>query len=492
MRSSKKIFIKFTALLLLTFLSCSERPDPKLPEFKNIVNKSGIRGMSTFGQTASWVDFDNDGFIDLLVGNADIGKENLFFFKNNRNLKFSNITDEVNLENIPLRSSTWADFNNDGFVDLLIGTIKSREATILYKNQGGKSFTKVTQESGLLINPSSNNHNIWADFNNDGFVDVIELSSGAPLFFKNNGDGSFSNNSKNAGLGKSVSAKSAVSFDFNNDGFQDLFVASKGSNKFYQNNGNGVFKDITKNSNLEGHSTWHTVAACTGDINNDGYLDIYIGNISSFRNSLFRNNGDGTFTDITKASETEDVGDARTCAMIDFNSDGLIDIFTTNHIDINKLYLNKGKEEFTNVSEQTGIKLPLDVFAATWGDVDNDGFLDVFLNGHIGTGLMKNSGNNNKNIVVKLVGNGTSTNTSAIGSRVILKTSRGMQMREVSGGSGCCEQNMLPLHFGVGKEKDANLIVKWTDGKQCKFDNLVLDTSKRLKIYQNECVFENF
>ena len=328
MRSYKNFFIIFSALLL-TFFSCSEKPDSKLPEFKNIVKQSGIRGMSTFGQTATWSDFDNDGFIDLLVGNADIGKENLFLFKNNGNLKFTNIADEVNLENIPLRSSTWADFNNDGFVDFLIATVKSREATVLYKNHGGQSFTNITPDSGLLINPSSNNHNIWADFDNDGFVDVIELSSGAPLFFKNKGDGSFSNISKNSGLGETVSAKSAVSFDFNNDGFQDLFVANKGSNKFYQNNGNGVFKDITKDSNLEGHSTWHTVSACTGDINNDGYLDIYIGNISSFRNSLFRNNGDGTFTDITKKSETEDIGDARTCAMIDFNSDGLIDIFTT-------------------------------------------------------------------------------------------------------------------------------------------------------------------
>ena len=163
-----------------------------------------------------------------------------------------------------------------------------------------------------------------------------------------------------------------------------------------------------------------------------------------------------------------------------------------NHIDINKLYLNKGKELFTNVSEQTGIKLPLDVFAATWGDVDNDGFLDVFLNGHIGTGLMRNSGNGNKNIVIQLIGNGTNTNTSAIGSRVILKTSMGTQIREVSGGSGCCEQNMLPLHFGVGKDKDANLVVKWTDGNECEFDNIVLDTSKRVKIFQNDCVLKNF
>ncbi len=160
--------------------------------------------------------------------------------------------------------------------------------------------------------------------------------------------------------------------------------------------------NVTESSGLAGVESWNTTSACSGDYNGDGNIDIYVTNIGrSDSNALYRNNGDGTFTNITRETSTNDVGDGRTCAWIDFDADGRIDLFSTNHLNPNRLYRNLGGDAFVDVAPSVGIDKPIDVFAATWGDYNRDGFMDVFLNGHIGTGLMKNSGNTNKSITLR-------------------------------------------------------------------------------------------
>lgn len=259
-------------------------------------------------------------------------------------------------------------------------------------------------------------------------------------------------------------------------------------NEFYINNGDGTFTDATVSSGLQGDSHWQTTSACSGDYNEDGFFDLYVTNIGKAkRNALYRNNKDGTFTDITWSSNTTDGGDGRTCAWIDFDADGRLDLFSTNHVWPNKLYRNLGNGVFRDVAAAVGVDTPIDVFAATWADYDRDGFLDVYLTGHIGSALKRNSGSSNNSITIHLVGDGLLSNRSAIGARVRLSTPGGTQTKEVSGGRGGTEQDMLPLYFGLGSFEKADISVTWPSGKVCSFKGVSVEEQREFQLREIKC-----
>ncbi len=157
----------------------------------------------------------------------------------------------------------------------------------------------------------------------------------------------------------------------------------------------------------------------------------------------------------------------------------------------NRLFRNLGNGKFVDVAPQVRINSPIiDVFAAAWGDFNNDGFMDVFLNGHIGTGLIKGGRTLNRSLIIKLIGNGLDTNTSAIGARVRVSASGRVQIREVSGGRGCCEQDMLPVHFGVGGEKKVDISVKWTGGRNCSFRDVDVKGGGIFSISEKGCIIQ--
>jgi hypothetical protein len=477
---------------LLTTIGCFVGGDSggggtvKLPTFTNVSNQVGVGNVGSLGQTAAWGDFNNDGCQDLIVANTDSGSQNVFLFKNNCDGTFSNVTAVSGITDLPLRSVAWADFDNDGLLDLVVGTIMTDAPPILYKNLGGGVFLDVSQQAGIIDGGAIGN-TIWADYDRDGRVDLFQANSGQSFLYHNNGNGTFQEVSTQSGLAGEFNTNSAIWFDFNNDGFPDLFIENNGLNKLYRNNRNGTFTDITDEAGVGGDPEWDSVAACVGDFNNDGFLDLYVVNISSSRNALYINNGNGTFTDVTEKTGTGDVGDGRTCAWVDFDGDGRIDLFTTNHISSSKLFRNLGNGKFQDVASKVGLDKPVDVFAAPWGDFNGDGFMDVFLNGHNGTALMENSGTPNNSLIIRLIGNGHTTNTSAIGTRVQVSTPNEKQIREVSGGRGCCEQDMLPLHFGVGNQRQADIHVEWTDGEVCTFNNVDVGDGGMFSISENGC-----
>lgn len=491
------LFVLFSFCVVFFLTSCldgsgSSEGSVNLPTFADVSDEVGIGDVVGLGQTAAWGDFNGDGCQDLIVANADVGSSfrNVFLFKNNCNGKFSDVTAGSGILDLPHRSAAWADFNNDGFLDLVVGTIMAGAPPILYKNQGGGIFDDVSLEAGITKEGGIVGHTIWVDYDRDGWVDLFQANETfvvESFLYHNEGDGTFKEVSEGSGLGEFNITNSAIWFDFNNDGFPDLFLANKGLNKLYLNNGNGTFTDITDDAQVGGDPEWNSVAACVGDFNGDRFFDLYVVNISSPRNALYRNNSDGTFTDITFEAGTEDVGDGRTCAWVDFDNDGRLDLFTTNHVKPNRLFRNRGNGNFIDVASEVGIESPIDVFAATWGDYNNDGFMDVFLNGHSGTGLMENSGTQNNFLIIKLIGNGQTTNTSAIGTRVAVSTPSGIQIREVSGGRGCCEQDMLPIHFGIGNENEVDIQVQWTDGDECSFPDVNVEGVRLFQISEDAC-----
>ncbi|MER3445501.1 MAG: hypothetical protein C4291_01090 [Candidatus Dadabacteria bacterium] len=496
-RSKYFILAVFCLPSIIFLTSCSRGSEGSigLPVFANVSDKAGIRNVGGLGQTAAWGDFNGDGCQDLIVSNTDTRRSsrNVFLFKNMCNGTFTDVTARSGIVNQPIRSAAWADFDNDGLLDLIVGTIMSGAPPILYKNLGGGVFRDVSKEVGITKTGGVIGQVIWVDYDRDGRLDIFQVNSnGQSFLYHNEGNGGFKEVSEKSGLRlNNLRTNSALWFDCNNDGFPDLFLANKGSNRLYRNNGDGTFTDVTDKAELGGDPKWNSVAACAGDFNNDGFLDLYVVNISSSRNALYRNNGDGTFTDVTEETKTQDVGDGRTCAWVDFDGDGWIDLFTTNHVHPNRLFRNLGNGRFFDVAPQVRISSPIiDVFAAAWGDFNNDGFMDVFLNGHIGAGLMKGGRTSNGFLIIKLIGNGLDTNKSAIGARVKVSASGKAHIREVSGGRGCCEQDMLPVHFGVGREKNVDILVKWNGGKECYFRDVNVGGGRMFSISEKGCIIQ--
>lgn len=491
-----------------------DQPQEELPVFTDSENSVGIFSTGTLGQTAVWGDYNGDGWQDLIISNNDRDRRNrrprrgrrergrpapakplnisktkkLFLFQNDSGVKFSEVAFVSGLPNEKIKAASWADYDNDGTLDLAVATIKAATPPLLYKNLDGLSFIDISQEAGLTRDGSTTRHVIWVDYDRDGFLDLFAAGNKQSHLYRNSGDGTFEDVSSLAGLTEPGNSLSAVFFDADNDGWPDLFLAQGGYNKFYINNGDGTFTDASESSGLEGAPFWQTTSVCSGDYNGDGFLDIYVTNIGKAKkNTLYRNNKDSTFTDVTWQTGTPDIGDGRTCAWIDFDADGRIDLFTTNHVWNNKLYRNLGNGVFRDTASDVNLAKPIDVFAATWADYNRDGFLDVYLNGHIGNSLKRNEGNSNKSITLSLVGDGLLSSSSAVGARVELFTPDGSQIREVSGGRGGTEQDMLPLYFGLGKFDKADIRVIWPSGKECSFKEVSVKSHKEFQINEIKC-----
>jgi hypothetical protein len=506
---SRQLFILIFGFGVLVAVSTGAYAE-EVPKFIDTRNDAGLYSAGRLGQLAVWGDYNNDGWQDIVLSGLSMGSRNtskraktsgagnrdsvkspkrdFLLFVSEKGESFTETGAEAGMPDIRAVAASWADYDNDGDLDLAVVTNMAGAPPVLFRNSDGGKFTDVSSQAGLKKNGSSPSRVNWVDCDNDGLVDLFQAGRGGSRLYRNQGDGTFKDVSGPAGLAAEPRTNGAVWFDFNNDGYQDLFLANDGSNIMYKNNGDGTFTDYTQKSGLAGEESWKTTSACTGDYNGDGYIDLYITNIGrSTRNALYKNNGDGTFTDVTAETGTADAGDGRTCAWIDFDADGALDIFTTNHIRPNRLFRNSGKGVFTDTAPEAGIDLPKDIFAATWADYDRDGFIDVFLNGHIGSALMKNKGNSNNSVTLKLVGDGKKSNESAIGARVKVTSPLGVQTREVSGGRGGSEQDMLPLYFGLGKDKAVDIGVSWPGGKTCSFKGVAVDKVKEYTVSEINC-----
>jgi hypothetical protein len=309
------------------------------------------------------------------------------------------------------------DYDGDGFEDIFVTDSAEGGKNHLYHNNGDLTFTDVAEEAGLAGGNDAENATaaaLWFDYNNDGRPDLLVVRFGHSQLFENLGNGKFKDVTRQAGLDRYLNSIQAIAFDYDHDGYLDLLLANYfapvnlfhpetsrffpesfetanngGGVTLYHNNGDGTFTDVTAKAGLT-LSGW-TLAVGHGDANNDGWDDLYVA-CDFGTDHFFVNNGNGTFTDKTATATGFDTKKGMNAEWGDYDNDGWLDIFVTNIYDDymregNFLWHNNGNLTFTDVARETG------TYDTGWGwagkffDYDNDGWLDLYVvNGWVSAG----------------------------------------------------------------------------------------------------------
>ena len=343
---------------------------------------AGVRLSAT-----AWADYDNDGNLDvLLTGEGDNGTTT-GLYRNQGNGSFTQVN--AGLPTVQAGSVSWGDYDNDGYLDLLLSGFRNAGTiTRVYHNNGNGTFTDINAGlPGMFVSTVQ-----WGDYDNDGHADILLMGAenGGPAYtriYRNNHNGTFTD--IQAALPRFSQGDLAWG-DYDRDGDLDVLLSGLdhsgttpvgGTARFtriYRNNGNGTFTDIQAGLADAGDSS-----VAWGDYNNDGYLDIALsGDIGgTARSFVYRNNGDGTFTDIQAGLTHVDLGSV---AWGDYDNDGLLDLVLTGAPngpgDIAQVYRNNGNGIFTDI--QAGLTGVSSGSAAAWGDYDGDGDLDILLTGY--------------------------------------------------------------------------------------------------------------
>ncbi|WP_083925228.1 CRTAC1 family protein [Flexithrix dorotheae] len=523
--------------------------DYPLPPFTDIAQNIGFdfRGLAG-GLIVD--DFDNDELLDIMV--SEWGPDDqLHYLNNNGDGTFSDLTLQAGIQEITGGlNMIQADYNNDGFLDIFIlrGAWLNefgKQPNSLLKNNGDNTFSDVTISSGLLsYHPTQSA--TWNDFNNDGWLDLFigNESNGTnegfhfSELFLNNQDGTFSDKASSAGLlvnkaGFRLSSyyiKGVTSGDYNNDGWQDIYVSTgvfkKAQNFLFRNNGvneNGelTFTDVTREAGLGGQNS--TFSTWFWDYNNDGHPDIFASSYfrGEFRGSiikdialeysgiahqaekgfLYKNNGDGTFQNVSEATNLNRIIYAMGANFGDLDNDGFLDMYLgTGNIELNtimpnKMFRNKDGEAFQDVTTAGGFGNIQKGHGVAFADLDHDGDQDVLISmgGAFEGDVYQNTfyqnpiaGTPEENnwVMISLVGE--TSNRFGIGCRIEIEIEDSTGIRKIyrdvnSGGS--FGSNPLRQHIGLGlARKIKQLSVFWTGNENPQiFQNLEVNKYYRLR-----------
>jgi len=496
----------------------------------------------TMGPGCAFIDYDNDGYPDVLLINGDDfpghphnsgkpGATTLKLYHNNGNGTFTDVTRKAGLA-VPMFGFGVAvgDYDNDGFDDIFVTALGQSH---LFHNNGNGTFTDVTKSAGMWGPNEFSTGAAWVDYDRDGKLDLVVANyvqwteqtdlyctlDGAhksyctPESYKgtsvrlwhNLGSGKFEDATQKAGLGDPTSKSLGIAIlDYNSDGWPDIVIANDTQpNKLYLNKKDGTFEERGVAAGI-GFSEDGIARAGMGvdaaDYDHSGHASIMISNFANQMVSLYHNEGNGLFVDEAPQSE---VGRASlvtlgfACFFFDYDNDGWQDIFVADgHIEdqierVQKrvsyaepphLFRNLGGGKFTEVTAQMGsvFAAPKVARAAAYGDIDNDGFLDILLTTNAGPAyLFHNEGGTNHSLRVKLVG--TKSNRDGIGAVVRVgaggdnsgDNNKDKQWKMLRSGSSYLAQSELVLTFGLGSQSKADSVeIQWPSGQVDKLSNI--------------------
>ena len=424
----------------------------------------------------AFADYDGDGDPDLYVGFN--GAPNRLY-RNDGGL-FTDVGTEANVADArATRAAAWGDFDRDGDADLMVGFAPGGGSVLkLYRNDGGR-FVDATVAAGVARDSVAVRQLSWVDFDADGDLDLfVALRDRANVMFRNDA-GRFTDVAPAVGLADTRRSVGAIWFDYDEDGDLDLYVANQDGDKngLFRNDA-GRFTDVAEAAGVAwggrapNEATNGTVRPCTADVNGDGRLDLFAANYG--KNGLMLNRGGGRFEDVSAAWNI--AMDARfdACAFEDFDNDGRIDLYVNGTVTggvsyRDYLYRNTG-HSFEPVTPDSVSALPAD-HGVQWADVDGDGAMDLALTGSAERGMHGVWRNilppltAARSLAVRVVdANGRSTRAGAEVRVYAAGTRRLLGTRIVDTGSGYNAQNDLPLHFGLPTRGRVDIEVIWPDG----------------------------
>jgi len=499
--------------------------------------------MASVGASAAAADYDGDGDIDLYVTNSALQTPNRLF-RNKGDGTFVDVAEEAGVARANEAHGTsmdavWGDYDNDGHLDLYVA---KWGWNILYHNNGDGTFSDVTEAAGVGDQGNANAA-IWFDYNDDGLLDLyvgnyfryVDLwhlkdprqmhedfetarDGGANVLYRNDGDGKFTSVGEELGVNDTGWTLDVGAADYDNDGDQDLVLANDfGQDRVFRTNADGTMTDVT--DDVLGWDTNKGMNVDFGDYNNDGWLDLYITNIWTKEyvkegNQLYRNMGNGTFSDISFESGVYDGGWCWAGKFWDFDNDGDLDIMIANgYISGNpedeyftklattvtqpgfdpinahnwpdmgdstfagyepsRVWRNEGSETFTEVAAGIGLADVGDGRGLAIADFDNDGDLDVYISNQGQPGVFYRNELANQANWLQLSLTGTHCNRNAVGARVTVVADGLKQIREVDGGNGDHSQCPFRLHFGLGQRTRIDYVeVRWPTGYVERLNNV--------------------